>query len=173
MILHVYPQATVYRFTWKLPNTSHIEFFKINVAYMSSWRSSKEGDFPLFILEKREILHKTIRPHLFRPSTFKFRLKFWNDEIFPPLNGLQLFILCKNIVFLYFVDILLTNQCIFIGNSIQFLIFKEKIIGSRRGKKRGRFPLLGGRWMFRREMGSKRGSLPPKEGDLTCMMLFF
>ena len=26
--------------------------------------------------------------------------------------------------------------------------------------------------MFRREMGSKRGSLPPKEGDLTCMELF-
>ena len=25
--------------------------------------------------------------------------------------------------------------------------------------------------MFRREMGSKRGSLPPKEGDLTCMHL--
>ena len=24
--------------------------------------------------------------------------------------------------------------------------------------------------MFRREMGSKRGSLPPKEGDLTCML---
>ena len=24
--------------------------------------------------------------------------------------------------------------------------------------------------MFRREMGSKRGSLPPKEGDLTCMI---
>ena len=23
--------------------------------------------------------------------------------------------------------------------------------------------------MFRSEMGSKRGSLPPKEGDLTCM----
>ena len=23
--------------------------------------------------------------------------------------------------------------------------------------------------MSRREMGSKRGSLPPKEGDLTCM----
>ena len=23
--------------------------------------------------------------------------------------------------------------------------------------------------MFRREMGLKRGSLPPKEGDLTCM----
>ena len=27
--------------------------------------------------------------------------------------------------------------------------------------------------MFRREMGSKRGSLPPKEGDLTCMHLVF
>ena len=25
--------------------------------------------------------------------------------------------------------------------------------------------------MFRREMGSKRGSLPPKEGDLTCMLI--
>ena len=25
--------------------------------------------------------------------------------------------------------------------------------------------------MFRREMGSKRGSLPPKEGDLTCMQV--
>ena len=24
--------------------------------------------------------------------------------------------------------------------------------------------------MFRREMGSKRGCLPPKEGDLTCML---
>ena len=24
--------------------------------------------------------------------------------------------------------------------------------------------------MFRREMGLKRGSLPPKEGDLTCML---
>ena len=27
--------------------------------------------------------------------------------------------------------------------------------------------------MFRREMGSKRGSLPPKEGDLTCMSYSF
>ena len=27
--------------------------------------------------------------------------------------------------------------------------------------------------MFRREMGSKRGSLPPKEGDLTCMHCLF
>ena len=28
--------------------------------------------------------------------------------------------------------------------------------------------------MFRsREMGSKRGSLPPKEGDLTCMLMLW
>ena len=27
--------------------------------------------------------------------------------------------------------------------------------------------------MFRREMGSKRGSLPPEEGDLTCMGFLF
>ena len=44
-----------------------------------------------------------------------------------------------------------------------------KIIFRRWGKKE-RFPLLGLR-MLRREMGSKRGSLPPKEGDLTCMHL--
>ena len=45
------------------------------------------------------------------------------------------------------------------------------MISRKWGLKRGRFPLLGGRWMFRREMGSKRGSLPPKEGDLTCNLL--
>ena len=27
--------------------------------------------------------------------------------------------------------------------------------------------------MFKREMRSKRGSLPPKEGDLTCMHKIF
>ena len=27
--------------------------------------------------------------------------------------------------------------------------------------------------MFRREMGSKRGSLPPKEVDLTCMWYMY
>ena len=43
------------------------------------------------------------------------------------------------------------------------------MIGRRSGPKRGSFPLLGGRCMLRREMGSERGSLPPKEGDLTCM----
>ena len=70
---------------------------------------------------------------------------------------------------LYLVDTLLTSQCISLENSIQFLLLKEKIIVRWRGPKRGRFPLLEGRLMLRREMGTKRGSLSPKEGDLTCM----
>ena len=46
----------------------------------------------------------------------------------------------------------------------------EKIKARRWCLKRGRFPFLGGRCLLRREMRSKRGSLPPKEGDLTCMV---
>ena len=83
---------------------------------------------------------------------------FENDELLPPLNGLKLFKWCKNIVFLYFVNTLLTKQCICIGNSIQFILLWRKIIWRRWGPKRGSFPLLGGRWVFRREMGSKRVS---------------
>ena len=86
-------------------------------------------------------------------------------------NGLKLIIWC--ITFYYFTLWILCwlSNAFSWQNSIQFLIFKEKMIGRKWGPKRGRFPLLGGRWMFRREMGSKRGSLPPKEGDLTCMSL--
>ena len=94
---------------------------------------------------------------------------FENNEIFPSLNGFKLFIWCKNIVFLYLLDTLLTKHCIFIGKINIISSFKDKIKGRRWDPKRGRFPFLGGRWMYRREMGSKRGSLPPKEGDLTCM----
>ena len=54
-------------------------------------------------------------------------------------------------------------------NSIEFPLFNGNMIDRRWFPKRGRFPILGGRCMFRREMRSKRGSLPPKEGDLTCM----
>ena len=77
-----------------------------------------------------------------------------------------------NILLLYFVDTFLTWQCIFIAKFDTNHSFKEKMIGKIWGSKRGRFPILGGRWMFRREMGSKRGSLPPKEGDLTCMSMY-
>ena len=43
-------------------------------------------------------------------------------------------------------------------NSIQFLLLKEKIMVKGEAQ-RGSFPLLGGRWMFSREMGLKRGRL--------------
>ena len=40
-------------------------------------------------VQNRKILHEDITQHLFHPSTFKFWQKFWNDEIFLPLNGLN------------------------------------------------------------------------------------
>ena len=92
-----------------------------------------------------------------------------NDEIFPPYNGLKLIIWCITIYFCTLWILCWLNNALSLQNSIQFTLLKEKMIGRKWGSKRGRFPLLGGRWMFRREMESKRGSLPPKEGDLTCM----
>ena len=96
----------------------------------------------------------------------------WNfekDEIFPPYNDLKLFI--WRIPFHHCTWLILywLSNAFSLQNSIQFTHFKEKMIGRKSGWKRGRFPIPGGRWMFRGEMGSKRGSLPPKEGDLTCM----
>ena len=145
---------------------------------MSSWRSSKEGDLPLCILEKREILRETILRPLITSNNVQIPaeiLKMMRYSLFwmayNSLYNAKTLYFYTLWTFLYFVDILLTYQCFFIGNSIQFLLCKEKIIGRWRGPKRGRFPLLGGRWLFRREMGSKRGSLPPKDGDLTCMCM--
>ena len=106
--------------------------------------------------------------------------KFENDEIFPPYKGLKLTIWC--ITFYYCTLWILSwlSNAFSLQNSIQCIAkfntnhsFKEKMIGRKWGSKRGRFLILGGRWMFRREMGSKRGSLPPKEGDLTCMVCPF
>ena len=57
----------------------------------------------------------------------------------------------------------------FIGIFNTINSFYEKKIGRRWGQKREGFPLLGGRRMFRRETGSKRGDFPPKEGNLTYM----
>ena len=96
---------------------------------------------------------------------------FENNEIFPPYNGLQLIIWCIACYYCTLLMLCWLSNAFSWQNSIQFTLFKEKMIGRKWGSKRGRFPFLGGRWMFRREMGSKRGSLPPKEGDLTCMSL--
>ena len=94
---------------------------------------------------------------------------FENDEIFLPYNGLKLIIWCITFYYCTWWILCWLSNVFSLLNSIQFTLFMEKMIGRKWGPKRGRFPLLGGRWMFRREMGSKRGSLPPKEGDLTCM----
>ena len=77
-----------------------------------------------------------------------------NDKIFPPYDGLKLDIWC---IAIYYCTLwILCWLALSLQNSIHFTLFKEKMKGRKWGSKRGRFPLLGGRWMFRREMGSKR-----------------
>ena len=197
---------------------------------MSSWKSSKEGDLPLCILQKREICAKPLHDINFVHQYSNSGWNFENDEIFPSYNSLKLIIWCRTFLcrlrsiathrdhfvrrpsvclsvrlsvcpsvtpaelcfagdtciprnaatILYYCTLWILcwlSNAFSLQNSIQYTLFKEKMIGrkwgSKRGMrlKRGRFPLPGGRWMFRREMGSKRGSLPPKEGDLTCMCI--
>ena len=94
---------------------------------------------------------------------------FENDEIFPPLNDLKLSIWYITFCHCTWWTLCWLSNAFSLENSIHFTLFKEKMKGRRWGPKRGSFPFLGGRWMLRREMGSKRGSLPPKEGDSTCM----
>ena len=139
-------------------------------SYMSSWKSSKEGDLPLCILPRREICVKPFCDINFVHQHSNFGWNFENDEILPPYNGLKLIIWCITCYYCTLWILYWLSNAFSLQNSIQFILFKEKMIGRKWGSKRGRFPLLGGKWMFRREMGSKRGSLPPKEGDLTCML---
>ena len=94
---------------------------------------------------------------------------FENDEIFPPYYGIKLIIWCIPFYHCTWWILCWLSNAFSWQNSIQFILFEDKMIGRKWGSKRGRFPFLGGRCMLRREMGSKRGSLPPKEGDLTCM----
>ena len=138
---------------------------------MSSWKCSKEGDLPLCILPKREILRKTISRHFVHQHS-NSSWNFENDEIFPPFNGSKLIIWCIKFYYCPLWILCWLGNAFSLQNSIKFTLFKEKIYGRKWGSKRGRFLLLGGRWIFRREMRSKRGSLPPKEGDLTCIRTF-
>ena len=86
-----------------------------------------------------------------------------------PYYGLKLIIWCITFYYCTLRILCWLSNVFSLQNSIQFTLLKEKMIGRKWCSKRGRLPFPGGRWMFRREMGSKRGSLPPKEGDLTCM----
>ena len=53
-------------------------------------------------VQKREVLREAILRHLIHQQHSNSRRNFENDEIFLPLNGLELFISCKNIVFFVF-----------------------------------------------------------------------
>ena len=74
---------------------SCISYFIWN-PYMSSWRSSKEGDLPLCIVEKghwkRRNLRDFAQSHTVTFHSSTFGRNFENDEIFLHLNGLKLFI---------------------------------------------------------------------------------
>ena len=80
-----------------------------------------------------------------------------NDKIFPPYDiGLKLIIWCIAIYYCTLWILCWLSNAFSLQNSIHFTLFKEKMKGRKWGSKRERFPLLGWRWMFKREMGSKR-----------------
>ena len=114
---------------------------------------AKEGDFARN--HSAALINNLIHQH--SNSGWNFE----NDEIFPPYNGLKLIIWWITFYYHTLWILFWLNSAFSLQNSIQFILFKEKMIGRKWDSKR-RFPLLGGRWMFRRKMGSKRGSLPPK-----------
>ena len=120
---------------------------------MSSWKSSKEGDLPLCILPKWEILRETIPRQLLCTATFKCSLKFFTWWHIQSTN-----INLNNLSYMYDVYTL----TILYFNSTIYSSKKAKIIGRGRDPKRGRPPppLSRGRCMSKREMRSKRGSLP-------------
>ena len=104
------------------------------------------------------------RAKLFRDINFvhqhsNYGWNFEIDEIFSPYNGLKLIIWCKTFYYCTLWILCWLGNAFSSQNSMNSLFFKEKMIGRKWDSKRGRFPFLGGRWMFRREMGSKRGRL--------------
>ena len=132
----------------------HVKLEKFKRGRSPSLHLAKEGDF--------------VRNHsatLILYINFKFWPKFWKwwYTSIPSLYWLKTRYMMHNILLLYFVDTLLTWQCVFIAKFNTIHSFKGGNDRYRKwGSKRGRFPLLGGRWMFKREMGSKRGSFPPR-----------
>ena len=139
----------------------HVKLEKFKRGRSPSLHLAKEGDFARNPFCDINFVHQHSNSGWY----------FENDETFPPNNGLQLFIWCITCYYCTLWILCWLSNAFSLQNSIQFTISKEKMIGRKWGSKRGRFSFLGGRWMFRREMGSKRGSLPPKEGDLTCMAI--
>ena len=60
------------------------------------------------------------------------------------------------------MDLFLLGNAFSLENSIQFTPLMGKNDKKEMRTKKREFPLLGGMCMFRREMRSKRESLPPK-----------
>ena len=108
-------------------------------------------------VQKREIFASCQRGRFcvkpFRDINFVYQhsnssLKFENDDILPPYNGLKPHYMMHISFHLYCsLRILCWLSNVFsLQNSIRFTLFKEKMIGRKWGSKRGRFPFLGGRW---------------------------
>ena len=109
-------------------------------AYMSSWKSSKEGDLPLCILPKREILPETLPQHLFCPGISNSSWIFFN------MGTYSLFLVAYNS--LYDAKIFLhcawwtlcwLNNAFLLENSRKFTLFNGKMICRRWGQKEGVF----------------------------------
>ena len=147
---------------------------QIKLTYMSSWKSSKEGDFPLCALCQRGSFY--VKPFCDINFVYQHSNSGWifeYDEIFLPYNGLKLFIWCITFNHCSWWILCWLSNAFSLQNSIQFILFEEKMIGRKWGSKRGRFPFLGGRCMFRREMESKRGSLLLKRETCVCLQCSF
>ena len=88
----------------------------------------------------------------------------WNFGImtFPPISSLYTIYPCT------WFTLCWPSNAVSFENSIQSTFLSRKMIGRRWDPQKGRFSFLGGRCMNRREMGSKRGSLPPKETWHVC-----
>ena len=79
----------------------------------------------------------------------------------------------KHCIYINLISHLEHNLC---NNSAKREIWREKFVieGDLEGEicERGRFMSPTWETFSKREIDPKRGSLPPKEGDLTCMGLY-
>ena len=116
---------------------------QIKLTYMSSWKSSKEGDFPLCALCQRGSFY--VKPFCDINFVYQHSNSGWifeYDEIFLPYNGLKLFIWCITFNHCSWWILCWLSNAFSLQNSIQFILFEEKMIGRKWGSKRGRFPFL-------------------------------
>ena len=140
----------LYLLMWSLFGSSHTsQVGKVQKREISLFASCQRGRFCVKPFGVINFVHQHSN------SGWNFE----NDEILPPYNGLEFIIWCIAFYYCTLQILYWLSNAFSLQNSIQFTLFKEKMIGRKWGFKGGRFPLLGGRWMFKREMVSKRGRL--------------